>query len=109
MEGGEPVDDRNFKKENRADEHTLTILNREHITIQGVLHVDSFDDQEIVLDTELGTLTIRGEDLHIKQFDLDTGNFSVDGCVNALQYSAPRGNKGAKGSRNRGLFERLLR
>ena len=40
--------------------HTVHLSNRESVVIHGVLHVDSFDDQEVILATELGTLTMKG-------------------------------------------------
>lgn len=88
-------------------EHSLTITNREQTVVSGVAAVESFDDQEIILETELGTLTIRGEELHIKQLDLESGRFAVDGTINALTYSA-RMSRGAP-RRNRGFLERLLK
>lgn len=88
--------------------HALSITNREHIQISGVVAVDNFDDQEVVIETEMGTLTIRGDELHIKQLDLESGRFEVDGFVNALQYSSPRQRPGRTG-RSRGFLERLLR
>lgn len=87
--------------------HTLTITNREQTVISGVSAVDSFDDQEIVLETALGTLTIRGEDLNIKQLDLESGRFAVDGTVNSLVYTAQVARGGSR--RPRGFLERLLR
>lgn len=88
--------------------HTLSLTGREHIQITGVLGVDNFDDEEVTIETELGTLTIRGEELHIKQLDLETGRFEVEGYVNALQYTQPRQRAGRQG-RGRGFLERLLR
>jgi sporulation protein YabP len=86
----------------------LSVVNREHVQLTGVVAVDSFDDAEVTVDTELGTLTIRGEELHIKQLDLETGRFEVEGYINSLQYSQPRQRAGRPG-RGRGFLERLLR
>jgi len=88
-----------------TDNHEVLIVNREQVTIRGVLHVDSFDDQEIILDTDLGTLIVRGEDLHIKQLNLDDGSFSVEGLISGIQYTAGK----AKGTKGKGLLDRLLR
>lgn len=87
--------------------HELTLHNREHLRVRGVLHVESFDDRQIVLDTDLGTLTIEGEDLQIKQLDLEAGDFVVHGLFSALVYSAagPRDLRG----KSKGLIGRLLR
>ncbi|MCL6581653.1 MAG: sporulation protein YabP [Firmicutes bacterium] len=89
-----------------AEAHVVTITNREQVSIAGVLHVDSFDDQEIVLDTELGTLNLKGEDLHIKQLNLDDGLLEIEGVVNSVTYSLrPKG----RGPKPKGLLERILK
>jgi sporulation protein YabP len=93
----------------RVGEHSLNIINREQVTVQGVLAVDSFDDEEIILETDLGTLTLRGEELHIKQLDLETGRLSVEGFVNVCIYSAPRQRGGGRPTRGKSLLERLLK
>ncbi len=87
--------------------HRIVITNREQVTLEGVIHVDSFDDQEIILETELGMMAIRGEDLHIKQLSLDEGQLSVEGVVKAVDYL--EGGLGAAGkNRNKGFFNRVF-
>ncbi len=89
-----------------AEGHVVTITNREQVTIGGVIHVDSFDDQEIVVDTDLGTLNLKGEDLHIKQLNLDEGTLEIEGVINAVTYSLrPKG----RSAKAKGLLERILR
>lgn len=88
--------------------HSLTIANRERVHITGVIGVDSFDDEEVNLETEMGMLTIRGEELQIKQLDLEKGQFAVEGCVSALQYASPR-QRSVRQTRGRSFLERLLR
>lgn len=106
MERGEP---KAAAGHNHMAGHNLTVVNREQVNITGVLHVDSFDDREIILETHLGSLVLRGEDLHIKQLDLETGDFVVSGLLHATQYGPSR--RGRQGSKQagKGLFERLLR
>jgi sporulation protein YabP len=89
-----------------AEGHVVTITNREQVAIDGVIHVDSFDDQEIVVDTDLGTLSLKGEDLHIKQLNLDDGYLEIEGVVNALSYSLRAKGRGAKA---KSLLERILK
>lgn len=85
--------------------HQVQINDRNYVQVSGILHVDSFDDRQIVLDTELGALTIHGQDLQIKQLDLETGSFAVHGLFNGMTYSSasPRERRG------QGLLERLFR
>lgn len=87
--------------------HRIVVTNREQVALEGVIHVDSFDDQEIILETELGMMAIRGEDLHIKQLSLDDGQLSVEGMVKAVDY-LEGGLVSAGKSRKKGLFNRLF-
>jgi sporulation protein YabP len=112
------MDDKSFRGEARTlgtsgptgdiGQHSLNIINREQVTIQGVLAVESFDDEEIILETEMGTLTLRGEELHIKQLDLESGRFAVDGMISSCVYSTPR-QRGGRSTKSRGFLERLLK
>ncbi len=65
----------------------VVMENREKVTITGVNDVLSFDDQIVIMDTELGMLTIKGEDLRINKLSLDTTEVSIDGTINSLNYS----------------------
>jgi|LSQX01.1.fsa_nt_gb sporulation protein YabP len=87
--------------------HRIVITNREQVALEGVIHVDSFDDQEIILETELGMMAIRGDDLHIKQLSLDNGQLSVEGVVRAVDY-LEGGLTGAGKSRKKGFINRLF-
>ncbi len=87
--------------------HRLIIDNREKVEVFGVLHVDSFDDQEIVLDTEQGLLAMRGEDLHIKHLNLEQGELIIEGFLLELAYSEERGI--TRRDRGKSFIERLFR
>ena len=65
----------------------LLLENREKLTISGVLDVISFDDQIVILETELGLLTVKGENLRINKLSLDTADVIVDGEIYNLGYS----------------------
>ena len=65
----------------------LILENREKLSISGVLDVLSFDDQIVILETELGLLTVKGENLRINKLSLDTAEVIVDGEIYSLGYS----------------------
>jgi len=90
-----------------SDGHRVVVNNRETVNISGVVHVESYDDQVIVLETELGTLNIQGEELNIKQLNLEQGSLTVEGLVTGLTYTGERG-RGGRG-RGRGFFDRIFR
>lgn len=65
----------------------LFLENREKLNVTGILDVLSFDDQIIIAETELGLLTIKGENLKINKLSLDTSDFIVEGYISSLSYS----------------------
>ena len=65
----------------------IILENREKLSISGVLDVLSFDDQIVILETELGLLTVKGDNLRINKLSLDTAEVIVDGEIYNLGYS----------------------
>lgn len=65
----------------------VILENREKLTISGVLDVLSFDDQIVIVETELGLLTVKGENLRINKLSLDTTEVIVEGTIFNLAYS----------------------
>ena len=70
--------------------HKLTLNERKTLTMNGVSEVVSFDEDCVVLRTELGTLVVQGRDLQLKTLSLDGGQVAVNGTVSALIYEEPR-------------------
>ncbi len=65
----------------------LVLENREKLSISGVLDVFSFDDQVVIVETELGLLTVKGEDLRINKLSIDTSEVVVEGDIFSMSYS----------------------
>lgn len=61
--------------------------NREKLNLSGVKDVLSFDDQMVIVETELGLLTIKGENLRINKLNIDIAEVTIDGLINSLIYS----------------------
>lgn len=70
--------------------HKLTLNERKSLTMTGATEVISFDENTVVLKTSLGTLTIHGRQLQLKNLSLDGGQVAVDGVISALIYEEPR-------------------
>ena len=83
-------------------EINLVMENRNRLTVSGVSDVDSFDEQTVVIFTQMGELTVRGSDLHIINLSVDSGELSLEGTVNSLTYSDEQPGKG-------GFFSRVFR
>lgn len=65
----------------------VILENREKLNVSGVLDVLSFDDQIIILETELGLLTVKGENLKIHKLSLDTSEVIVTGEIYNISYT----------------------
>ena len=79
------IEDRNTVKTGVIQ--NLILENREKLSISGVLDVLSFDDQVVMVETELGLLTVKGENLKINKLSIDTSEVIVEGNVAYLSYS----------------------
>ena len=84
--------------------HRLVMENREQLALTGVQKVRSFDPKEIVLETELGILSIKGEQLAIKLLNLEQGMVDLQGHVGALIY-----HRNTNGGSRQGLLNRIFR
>lgn len=87
--------------------HQVSILNREEVKLKGVIKVETFDDEEIILETNMGPLALRGENLHISHLNLETGELAAVGTVKSLQY-LEQGMKTAKG-KGKSVIKRLMK
>lgn len=83
--------------------HNLILENRNALTVSGVSDVDSFDEQTVVIFTDMGDLTVHGSNLHINKLSLDIGELTLEGKIVSLQYA----NDQPKGSG--GFFSRVFR
>ena len=81
--------------------HQLIMQDRKRLDISGVSDVDSFDDTTVIVFTSLGELTIKGQGFQVHRLDLEGGNLSLEGRVDALSYS--------ENVRASGLFGKLFR
>ena len=64
------------------------LYNREKGNLTGILDVISFDENTIVLDTDMGLLTIKGKDLHVSRLTLEKGEIDIEGQADSLVYSS---------------------
>lgn len=85
--------------------HKLTLTGRKICTITGVNDVLSFDNNEILLETEQGMLMLKGAELHVGRLSLEKGEIDVEGRVDSLTYSE-QSNAVAKGE---SFLARLLK
>lgn len=81
--------------------HSIIMEQCKKINMSGVKEVKGFDEETVLLDTEEGLLTIKGDSLVINDFSATSGELSMEGSVFALAYTTD--------SKNMGFFKRLLK
>lgn len=68
--------------------HACSLQNRSAASLTGIREVVSFDENQVVMDTDMGLLTMKGKDLHVSRLSVEKGEVEVDGTVDSLVYSS---------------------
>lgn len=89
-------------EENISVYQNVIIESRKKLNISGVREVTSFDDETILLDTGLGKMTVKGEELHISSFNTETGDLTAEGNICAVVYMSD-------GKSSGGFISRIFR
>ncbi len=84
--------------------HSLNIDRRESIVVTGVSDVISFDEETVIGETEMGTLIIRGNNLHVNRINLEGGELAVTGEIDGITYEDPNAS-----ARGKSLLGRLFK
>jgi sporulation protein YabP len=85
-------------------QQNIILKDRRRLMVSGVRHVESFNEENIVLDTELGILVVRGIGLHINKLNVETSELDVEGDIGACEYL-----DGGTPQRKGGFFSGLFR
>ncbi len=95
----------NFSSNKQVElEHHVKLNNRKTLEISGVKEVDSFDNEEFLLETVQGYMIIRGQNLQLKNLDVSSGNVTIKGRIYELSYIDE-----AQGEKAKGFFSKLFR
>ena len=86
-------------------QHKLILQNRSKGNITAICDVVSFDENAVVLDTDMGLLTIKGKELHVSRLTLEKGEVDIEGTIDSMVYSS---NEALRKS-GESLFTRLFK
>lgn len=77
------------KVENKIEDKksNLSLENRKKLILSGVVEVISFDEEKIDLTTNLGNLTIKGEELKMNKLDVQNGDVIIIGSISSMIYN----------------------
>jgi len=95
-----------IKKEIKIEDKksNLILENRKRLALTGVLEVISFNDSVIMLNTSLGSMTIKGEGLRMNKLDVQNGEVMIVGTINSCIYSGTEIKKD-----NESIFKKLFK
>ncbi|MBQ6065692.1 MAG: sporulation protein YabP [Clostridia bacterium] len=89
-------------EENGKMPHSLFLEDRKKLSIAGVRDVSSFDEETLIVFTDLGEITVKGEGIKVTRFSVETGDFAATGSFHALSYSD-------RLPKNSGFFARVFK
>lgn len=82
--------------------HQVNLVDREELNVNGVSSLGSYDEKEVVMETQLGMMMVRGERLSVKQLNLEDGKITIDGDIKSISYEEIH-------KERRGLLDRFLK
>ena len=85
--------------------HSVSIVERKNILITGVKKVDSFDNEEFLVETIMGYLVLKGEELELIKLDTLQGSVTIKGFVKSFDYVDDNNKKEKEGSIITRLFK----
>lgn len=85
--------------------HSINVLERKNILVTGVKKIDSFDDEEFLMETVMGFLVLKGEGLELLKLDTMQGNVSIKGLLKSFSYI----DEGIKKDKENSIISRLFK
>lgn len=74
-------------KEIITGNHTVNLVKRSSINISGVKKIENFNENEFLLETIMGYMTIKGHGLEIIKLDTYQGDVAIKGKIDSIVYS----------------------
>ena len=85
--------------------HSINVLERKNILVTGVKKIESFDDEEFLMETVMGFLVLKGEGLELLKLDTMQGNVSIKGLLKSFSYVE----EGVKKDKENSIISRLFK
>lgn len=85
--------------------HRLNMEDRKRLEMTGISDVISFDLNKILLETDYGVVTVKGDNLHVNRLSVEKGELDIDGSIQSLEYSEVS----SFGKKGESFFGRLMR
>ena len=73
--------------------HSFSVSERKNIIISGVVKIESFDNEEFLIETVQGYMLIKGDNLDVVKLDTYQGNVTIKGKIDSISYIEETGKK----------------
>ena len=93
-----------MEEKQAAGSHRFLLEDRKRAVITGVQDIHSFNENEVFLLSEAGKILIRGEQLHVRNINLEKGEAEVEGRVDSLSYLTKNAHK-----KEESIWKRMFR
>ncbi len=84
--------------------HEVKITDRKTIYLTGIKKIVSFDNEEFLMESNMGVILLKGESLELNKLDTSDGNVKIKGKINSLSYV-----DGKTKNKDEGLFTKLFK
>jgi len=64
----------------------ILVQNKESVALNGVTKLDSFNHEEFLINTELGYVHIKGNNLSLGFMDMEKGTLTINGTIDSVGY-----------------------
>lgn len=64
----------------------VKIIDRSSISLSGINKIVSFDDEEFLMESNMGNIRLLGEALELLKLDTNEGNVKIKGKINSFTY-----------------------
>ncbi len=93
-----------MEEKQSAGVHRVLLENRKKAVITGVQEIHSFNENEVLLLSEAGKILLKGEQLHVRNLNLEKGDAEVEGRVDSLSYLTRNAHK-----KDESILKRMFR
>ena len=76
-----------YMNENMYKTHEIKMLNRESLYISGIKKIDNFDNTEFLINSVMGNIFIKGDNLEVILLDTDKGDVKIKGKIYSITYT----------------------
>ena len=84
--------------------HKIDINERKNIFLTGIKKLNSFDDKEFFVDSIMGPILIKGNNLELIKLDTFQGSLSIKGTIDSINYLDE-----LKKNKNESIISRLFK